>query len=153
MPVKRLRAGSQIAVAKPVLLDTGYLVALVNARDPDHLRCKEHWATLRAKLVTVEGVLVEATHLLRKAPGGARSAVELVLAARAEIHVSSEKALKDAVKRMERYEDVPMDLVDALLVGTGEQLGITEILTLDRRGFTAFRIRKNRAFTILPPPA
>jgi len=42
-------------VPRKVLLDTGVVVALVNAADPDHARCREVWGRLRARIFTVEG--------------------------------------------------------------------------------------------------
>jgi hypothetical protein len=51
---------------------------------------------------------------------------------------------------MERYSNVPMDLVDAMLVATAEEMGVEEILTLDRRGFETYRIGGRRRFEILP---
>ena len=63
-------------MADPVLLDTGVVVALVNAADPDHDACVAAWTRLRRPVLTVEGVLVEAAHLLREQRGGASPARE-----------------------------------------------------------------------------
>lgn len=136
--------------ARRALLDTGPVVALVNAADPDHERCREVWARFRGRVYTVEGVLVEATHLLRRAPAGARSAVGLVIAADATIVAPSHDRLRRAVELMSKYGDVPMDLVDALLVVAAEEEGIDEILTLDRRGFNVYRIAGRTPFRVLP---
>ncbi len=133
-----------------MLLDTGVVVALVNAADPDHGRCREVWSQLRAQVVTVEGVLVEATHLLRRARGGPAAAINLVLASGARLIAPTESRLLRATALMQTYCDVPMDLVDALLVVSAEELGITEILSLDGRGFRAYRATGRRGFTMLP---
>ena len=68
-------------MASAYLLDTGVVVALANRQDPDHARCVEAWKQIRGQLVTVEGVLVESTHLLRRVPGGPEAAINLVLEA------------------------------------------------------------------------
>jgi predicted nucleic acid-binding protein len=68
-------------VARSVLLDTGFLVALVNEADPDHAPCAAVWNGLRARVLTVEGVLVETAHMLRRTRGGLEAAIGLVLAA------------------------------------------------------------------------
>jgi hypothetical protein len=133
-----------------VLLDTGFIVALVNAVDPDHGRCREAWSGLRAQLLTVEGVLVEATYLLRRARGGPAAAINLVLAAGTRLIAPTEPRLVRAVELMQTYRDVPMDLVDALLVVSAEELNITQVLSLDRRGFSAYRANGRRGFEILP---
>jgi predicted nucleic acid-binding protein len=137
-------------VARRVLLDTGFLVALVNASDPDHVKCAAFWNELRAQVVTVEGVLVEASHLLRRARGGSSAALDLVRAVGTTIVPLDAPRLSRAQTLMQRYHDVPMDLVDALLVVAAEDESIHEILTLDRRGFRAYRLARGKALTILP---
>jgi len=137
-------------VAKKVLLDTGVVIALVNAADPDHERCTAVWAKLRARLYTVEAVIVEATHLLASAKGGAEAAIGLVLDAGAVIVPTTEERLRRAQSLMRKYRDAPMDFVDALLVVTAEQQSVSEILTLDRRGFATYRILGRGRFRMLP---
>ncbi len=137
-------------MTRRVLLDTGVVVALVNALDPDHGRCVAVWSELRARVTTVEGVLVEAAHLLGRMPGGARAAVGLVRDVGAAIVPPTEERLQRAITLMEKYADTPMDLVDALLVATAEEQRIDEVLTLDRRGFETYRIGGRKRFRISP---
>ena len=54
-----------------------------------------------------------------------------------------------AAELMSKYSDTPMDFADATLVLLAEGLGVVEILTLDRRGFTAYRTRKGKAFRLV----
>jgi uncharacterized protein len=137
-------------VAERALLDTGFLVALVNAADPDHGRCVEVWSDLRARLFTVEGVLVEAAHLLRRAKGGPSAAVHLVLASGAMIVPATEPRLQRALALMQKYADVPMDLVDAQLVAVAEEHQIPDVLTLALRGFRTYRLRGRERFRLRP---
>jgi predicted nucleic acid-binding protein len=51
---------------------------------------------------------------------------------------------------MERYENVPMDFADATLVVLAEELQTEQVFTLDRRGFSTYRLHRNRAFRIIP---
>jgi predicted nucleic acid-binding protein len=51
---------------------------------------------------------------------------------------------------MEKYRDVPMDFVDALLVVTAEERGVRDVLTLDRRGFEAYRAHGRERFRVVP---
>jgi predicted nucleic acid-binding protein len=132
------------------LLDTGFLVALVNARDPDHEPCVEVWNTLRGGVVTVEGVLVEASHLLARARGGSSAALNLAASVDATIVPLDARRMHAAAGLMERYRNVPMDLVDALLVLAAQDLSIRDVLTLDRRGFAVYRVRARQALRILP---
>ena len=134
------------------LLDTGFIVALVDARDRDHARCTEVWKSVRGKLVSVEGVLAEAAHLLRRNPGGVRHAVELAIAAGTIFVPSSSKRFRRALDLIDKYRDLPMDWVDALLVASAEETGINQVLTLDERGFLSYRIHGRRPFQLLPVP-
>jgi predicted nucleic acid-binding protein len=142
--------GTLIGVARRALLDTGFVVALVNAADPDHARCVDVWQNLRARLYAVEGVLVECAHMLRKTKGGAAAAMRLILAAGTELVPASEARIDRALALMKKYDDVPMDLVDALLVVVAEEQGVREVLTLDRRGFATYRAKGRERFHLLP---
>jgi predicted nucleic acid-binding protein len=145
-------AGNPIDVVRRALIDTGFVVALVNARDPDHESCLGVWRTLRAQLFSVEGVLVECAHMLRRAPGGVAAAVHIVFGSGAQVVPMSEDRAKRALALMEKYHDVPMDLVDALLVAVAEERNVRDVLTLDRRGFGAFRALGRERFRMLPEP-
>ena len=137
-------------MASASLLDTGVVVALANRRDPDHVRCVDVWKQIRGQLVTVEGVLVESTHLLRRVPGGPEAATNLVLEAGTVLVAPTADRMRTAVALARRYTNVPMDFVDALLVAVAEELAITDVLTLDHRGFGTYRLSKKRRFTIIP---
>lgn len=142
--------GERARVAKRALLDTGFVVALVNGGDPDHRACVDVWAGVRSQLFSVDGVLVEAAHMLRKSPGGPSAAVGLIEAAGTTLVPVAEIGTERALALMEKYRDVPMDLVDALLVAVAERHAITDVLTLDRRGFSAYRANGRRRFHIWP---
>jgi predicted nucleic acid-binding protein len=51
---------------------------------------------------------------------------------------------------MAKYRDIPMDLLDAMLVVVAEEHGIREVLTLDRRGFNAYRAKGRERFRVFP---
>jgi predicted nucleic acid-binding protein len=53
-----------------------------------------------------------------------------------------------AAELMDRYSDTPMDFADATLVLLADRLGITDVLTLDRRGFSTYRTSKGKPFRI-----
>jgi hypothetical protein len=136
-------------VGRRALLDTGFVVALVNKADPDHERCTEVWRELRTQLLSVDGVLVEAAHLLRRSPGGAAGIIGLVFSAGTELIASTEARANRAVALMKKYADVPMDFVDALLVAIAEERKVYDVLTLDRRGFTTYRVGREK-FRLMP---
>ncbi len=51
---------------------------------------------------------------------------------------------------LEQYADSHLDFVDAVIVAIAERLGITHVLTLDRRDFSIMRPRHCDYFEILP---
>jgi hypothetical protein len=58
--------------------------------------------------------------------------------------------LKEAALLMKKYSDTPMDFADATLVLLAEQLNVVNVVTLDRRGFSAYRTRRGRPFRMMP---
>ena len=54
------------------------------------------------------------------------------------------------MQMMSKYSDVPMDYAEATLVAAGEALGIRDVLTLDRKGFSVSRYASRGAFRIFP---
>jgi predicted nucleic acid-binding protein len=63
--------------------------------------------------------------------------------------LSAPPELHEAVALMEKYADTPMDFADATLVLLVEALDVRDVLTLDRRGFAAYRTRKGRAMRLV----
>ncbi len=134
----------------PFLLDTGFLVALVNRADPAHARCVGTWRSVQGPFVSTEGVLVEAAWLLRKTKTGFAQVTGLVQAVGTVFPPLTAARLKRCEGLMEKFADVPMDSTDALLVALAEEFDVRRVLTLDRRGFRVFRTAKGRALTQFP---
>jgi len=135
---------------KPVLLDTGPLVALLDRSEPDHPRVRATMAALRAPLLTTSAVLTEAFHFVTDIPGGPRQMAEFVRLSGVEVRdCFARDALDHCVRLMEKYSDTPMDFADATLVWLAAQVGSGDILTLDRRGFSTYRFARNRRFRLL----
>lgn len=133
----------------PFILDTGFLVALVNAADPDHQACAQVWKEITGPFLSTEGVLVETAQLVRKHRGGFAAAWRLLRSVGTIIAAPTNPRVDRAVELMARYADVPMDLVDGTLVTLAEESGVLDVLTLDRRGFGAYRCGGKR-FRVSP---
>ena len=63
---------------KPVLLDTGVIVALLDRSERLHETCVECLQDLPAPLVTCEAVIAESCYLLRRVRGAADAILENV---------------------------------------------------------------------------
>lgn len=134
----------------PFLLDTGFVVALINSVDRDHRRCADVWSRISGPFVTTEGVLVETAHLVRKSPGALATAWNLVRGVGTHVAGLTTPRVNRALSLMETYRDVPMDFVDALLVSLAEEADVTQVLTLDARGFETYRLNGRTKFKLLP---
>ena len=132
------------------LVDTGALVAYLDADDPWHGRMAEAFATGGAALWTTMPVVTEAMHMLAEVRGGEAALVEFLHRTRTTIHPMVDRTeLQRAVLLTNKYRSVPMDFADASLVILAEQSGVREILTTDRRGFRVFRIHGRQSFSLI----
>jgi predicted nucleic acid-binding protein len=133
-----------------MLFDTGVFVALLDKSEKNHERCVAFFREFKGKLFTTEPVLTEALYLLGPSIKAQLSCVAFILKGGATLIPQSMESLSRASALMERYEDIPMDFADATLVSLAEEMDVVEILTLDRRGFSTYRIRGKKAFKIWP---
>jgi len=131
-------------MAANVLVDAGFLIALLNRRDAHH-----SWAAAQAKRFpppwnTCEAALSEAFHLL-----GARGATALseLLRRRAVIVTFDLASNLEAVLRlMAKYADVTASLADASLVRMTEALDEPTVLTTD----TDFHVYRRHGRQVIP---
>jgi len=131
-------------MARSVLADAGFVVALLSSRDNHH-----EWAAMQASQFpppwsTCEAVLSEAFHLL-----GGRGAANLgALLRRRALLVTFELAenVEPIVRLIEKYANVPMGLADACLVRMTETLADPIILTTDED----FRVYRRHSRQIVP---
>lgn len=129
------------------LVDTGPLVAYLDASDPAHGEVAAALDDFSGRLATTSAVITEAMHLLAASRDGPRTLAQLVTVSGMEVYdLCRPPELSEAVRLMQKYADTPMDFADATLVLLGEGLEVREILTLDRRGFSTYRTRQRHAF-------
>jgi uncharacterized protein len=131
-------------MARNVLVDAGFVVALLSSRDNHH-----EWAVSQASEMpppwsTCEAALSESFHLL-----GGRGAANLgELLRRRALLVTFElaKNIEPVVKLIEKYSDVPMSLADACVVRMTETLADPIVLTTDED----FRIYRRHSRQVVP---
>lgn len=132
------------------LIDTGPLVAYLDGGDPDHpavCRCLDGFA---GALATTGAVVTEAMHLVASDRRGPRLLTDLLAEARVEVYdFTRPPDLHHATALMEEFLSLPMDFADATLLLLAEGLGVDDLLTLDRRGFAAFRTRQGRPLRLV----
>lgn len=141
---------TQLAAVKTWLVDTGPLVAYLDADDPAHGRTVERWDDFGGQFVTSGAVITEAMHFVGGHPDGPTQLVELVASSGMQVFdLCQPPELREAAVLMRKYGDTPMDFADATLVLVAEALNVADILTLDHRGFSTYRTRKGRALRIV----
>ena len=133
---------------KPVLLDTGVIVASLDRSERFHRKCVEIIAGLASPLVTCEAVIAESCYLLRTLRGAPEAILANVAEGIFQIPLSLSQSAEQVRRTMHKYRDV--DLADACLIHLATELASGEILTLDR-DFEVYRWGRNQAFRMLVP--
>lgn len=137
--------------ARGVLLDTGPIVATLDAADQWHRSCADAVTKLIDRCVTTEAVVTEACHLVGRGRARASLVLDFLLDAEVPILSLDRPAMRHAARLMDRYLRVPMDFADAALVTLADGLQVGAVLTTDWRGFRAYRLSSGKAFRVYPP--
>lgn len=131
-------------------MDTGPIVAYLDAGDPQHEPVAQVLNAFRGRLVTTSAVVTEAMFFLGETTRGPKLLAEFVGASEMRVYdFAGRDELWEAAELMERYGDTPMDYADATLVLLAEALDVRSILTLDRRGFSAYRTPTRKSFKLV----
>src|SRR5947207_896299 len=128
---------------KPVLLDTGFIVARLDRADRNHAQCLAVGDLLTEPLLTCEAVLAESCHLLGHLRGAKETILENVVKGIFQVPFDLSDRAAEVARLLKKYADAPMDFADACLVDLATQSGTGRILTLDG-DFKFYRWGKNR---------
>jgi len=133
------------------LLDTGFLLAVIDADDNLHAACV---AALESETnpILPDVVLPELAYLLLRELGYPALIRFLRAIAAGELAQakSTPQDLARAADLLEKYADNKVDFVDCVIVAMSERLNLTKVLTVDRRHFTIFRPNNCKYFAIAP---
>ena len=135
-------------MARNVLVDAGFLVALLSRRD-----AHQQWAMTQVPEYpppwsTCEAVLSEALHLVG-APG-VHSLGTLLRRRALLVAFELNENLEPVLRLIEKCRDVPMSLADACLVRMSETLADLVILTTDE-GFRIYRRHSRQTVPCVTP--
>lgn len=136
----------------PLVSDTGPLLALLDADDPQHERCVSMVGEIGEDIVVPAAVLVELDYWVLKllGPDAWATFTEDLAQGAYRLHHLGERDVARAAELERTYADLDLGYVDAAVIVTCEQLGETKVATLDRRDFSAVRPAHCRALTLLP---
>ena len=135
---------------REVIVDTGPIVALLNARDEFHEWTRDAMDTMQPPMLTCEAVLTEASYLVRKLRGGPEAVLDLVTRGVLEIAFRLDAELLALRTLTTRYASVPMSLADACLVRMAEMRPRATVLTLDA-DFRVYRRSGRLTIPVLMP--
>jgi uncharacterized protein len=135
-----------------LVLDTGPILALLDAGDPDHARCVATVKEAREDLVVPAATLVEVDYWCRKLLGVAvwEDFVEDLAAGAYRLLSLDAEGYRRAAELETAYADLGLGLVDATVIATCELLDERKVATLDRRHFSVVRPAHCDALRLLP---
>jgi uncharacterized protein len=135
-----------------VIVDTSFLFALADQGDRNHGRVLAVAEAINEPLILPAVILPEVCYLIASRLG--HQAMRLFLgnlaASETQLETLTLTDLERVNQILEEYADSRLDFVDAAIIAIAERLGVTRILTLDRRDFSLIRSRHCDYFEILP---
>jgi predicted nucleic acid-binding protein len=133
------------------LVDAGPLIALIDAGEVDHARCRDALDELRLPLLTTWPAFTEAIYLLGKAAGwpGQEALWRMVERDVLTIAEWSAELITRSAELMRIYRDHPMDLADATLVAVAEERKLRRVFSLDSH-FASYNLRGDRHLEVIP---
>jgi len=135
-----------------VLVDTGPLVAMLDASDSAHAPCVEALGLIRTPLITTWPVLTEAAYLLRKRPDLVQRLIRSAAVGFLRIEIQTETDAIAMAAILDRYADQHFQLADVSLMHLADRNRIETVFTLDRRDFGIFRTQQGKQLNLLPNP-
>jgi len=133
-----------------LIVDTGPLVALLDATDSEHGRCTELLQGTTEPRVVPVCVLVEVEFHLRRWPDAFDALLTEFATGGFELLDLPTHWLLRAGELLQTYRDLSLGLVDATVVAATEMLGEPKLATLDHRHFGVVRPAHVEALTLLP---
>lgn len=136
----------------PLLVDSGPLVALLDADDDRHAECCQLLETYPSSLVIPVLCITEVTHIAAWQLG-TRAQLRFLEAIDAGVFIVDRLFPEDFARMTEliaTYRSLPLDAVDASVIATAERLGVGAIATLDQNRFGTVRPAHVEKLKLLP---
>jgi predicted nucleic acid-binding protein len=135
-----------------LVLDTGPLLAALDAADPDHERCAALLADANEDLVVPSLVLSELDYWCHARLDAAAwlTFLEDLLAGAYRLEGPSAADLERCHELQSKYADQSIGVVDASVLALVERLGEPKLATLDHRHFGVLRPAHTDSLQLLP---
>ena len=135
-----------------LVLDTGVILALLNANDRHHQACVELATGTNEPLIVPAATLAELDYWVRKVLG-VRTWQTFVEDVESGAYLLEQTTETDLVRSAElelQYEDLKLGFVDAAVIALCERLGEPKVATIDRRDFSVVVPRHVPFLDLLP---
>lgn len=136
---------------RPVIIDTGPLVAFLVAEDAHHGWATERFKEFPVPFLTCESVLSETLHFLKRVSGGAERFAEMLEGPLLNTAFDFSAERKSVSRLLRKYADLPTSLADACLIRMAEIHPRAVVLTLDSQ-FRIYRKNGRQAIPVILPP-
>lgn len=131
------------------ICDTGPLVAYLNRRDPHHEWAVALMKQVRPPMLTCEAVLAEAAYFLREDGLDVDPLFQLLEREALRLDFKAAEHWPRLRTLMARYRQ--MDLADASIVVMTEVHARSQVLTVDRKDFGAYRRNDRQVIAFVAP--
>lgn len=133
-----------------VLLDTGPLVASLNAAEQHHLWAVGQLKSISPPLLTCEAVISETCFVFRAIANGPTRVLDLLQRRLLEIPFRLDPEIETVQRLIRKYANIPASLANTCLVRMSEICAQSSILTLDS-DFCVYRRHGRRAIPVIMP--
>jgi len=133
---------------KNTIIDSGPLIALFDKDDKYHQKLLDFMNSFRGELITTWAVITEVTHMLSFNIEVQLNFLKWLNLGAITIYQIEQNELKNMIKMMKKYSDIPMDLADSTLMYIAQKEGIKNIISIDS-DFDIYRTIKKQSLTNL----
>ena len=128
-----------------IVVDSGPLIALFDAGDAYHDRAMEFVRETRARLITSMATVTEAMYVLDDSLPARQNLLAWIQGGGLTLTEPEASDFTRVSELLEKYDDLPMDFTDAVVVALCERLGIIHVASVDR-DFTIYRYNGRTKF-------
>ncbi len=133
---------------KKTIIDSGPLIALFDKNDKYHQVVLAFFKGFKGEFVTSWAVITEVTHMLDFNLQVQINFLKWVEMGALSLYSIEQHELREIIKMMSKYTNVPMDLADSSLMYVAQKEGIKNIVSIDS-DFDIYRTIKKEALNNL----
>ena len=133
------------------ILDTGPLVAFMDAGEPFHEWSVRQLEARPGPLFSCEAVLAETDYIVRSRGGDPAGLYDLVAEGTIDVSFSLGREVRSIARLLRRFADQDMQLADACVVRLSELHEDCVVLTTDVRDFSIYRRFERERIPFLAP--